>query len=76
MLVISHLSPVAACAKNQYLIYKKDNESSTYTDVVKLDYEQRIRQLAIISNTSEDDSALKAAKQLLDSCQKVCYNAG
>ena len=76
VLVISHLSPVAACAKNQYLIYKKDNESSTYTDVVKLDYEQRIRQLAIISNTSEDDSALKAAKQLLDSCQKVCYNAG
>ena len=75
VIVISHLSPVAACAKNQYLIYKQDNENSTYTDVIKLDYEQRIRQLAIISNTSEDESALKAAKELLDSCQKACYNA-
>lgn len=75
VIVISHLSPVAACAKNQYLIYKQDNENSTYTDVIKLDYEQRISQLAIISNTSEDESALKAAKELLDSCQKACYNA-
>lgn len=75
VIVISHLSPVAACAKNQYLIYKQDDEDSTFTDVLKLDYNQRIKQLAIISNTSEDESALKAAKELLDYCQKVCYDA-
>ena len=38
-------------------------------NVKLLNYEERIDQLAIISNTSTDENALKAAKELLDSCQ-------
>ena len=69
VIVISHLAPVAAWALNQYLIYKEDDDTSTHTNVKLLNYEERIEQLAIISNTSTDENALKAAKELLDSCQ-------
>lgn len=69
VIVISHLAPVAAWANNQYLIYKEDDDTSTHTNVKLLDYKERIEQLAIISNTSTDENALKAAKELLDSCQ-------
>lgn len=71
VLCISHLAPVAACADNHYLIYKEDNDVSTYTNVRKLNSNEIIEQLAIISNTSTDKKALEAAKELYNSCQKL-----
>lgn len=69
VLCISHLAPVAACANSHYLIYKEDNDTSTFTNVKKLEENDLIKQLAIISNTSTDDSAINAAKDLYISCQ-------
>lgn len=69
VLCISHLAPVAACANSHYLIYKEDNDESTYTNVKKLNEDELIKQLAIISNTSEDDTALAAARELYLNCQ-------
>ena len=71
VLCISHLAPVAACADNHYLIYKEDNDVSTYTNVRKLSNNEIIEQLAIISNTSTDRKALEAANELYISCQKL-----
>lgn len=71
VICISHLAPVAACADSHYLIYKEDNDSSTYTNVNKLNKDEIIEQLAIISNTSTDSKALEAAKELYNSCQKL-----
>ena len=71
VLCISHLAPVAACADNHYLIYKEDNDVSTYTNVRKLNSNEIIEQLAIISNTSTDKKALEAANELYISCQKL-----
>lgn len=71
VLCISHLAPVAACAKTHFLIYKEDNDSYTYTNVKKLNLEETIKELAIISNTSTDQKALEAAKQLFESSQKL-----
>ena len=71
VLCISHLAPVAACANSHYLIYKEDDDESTYTNVKKLNEDELIKQLAIISNTSEDDTALAAARELYINCQNI-----
>lgn len=70
VLCITHLAPVAACANSFFLIYKEDNDTSTYTNVKQMSEDELIKELALISNTSTDESAIKAAKDLLDSCQK------
>lgn len=70
VLCISHLAPVASCANNHYLIYKEDNDTSTFTNVRKLERSEIIEQLAIISNTSTDIKALEAAEELYSSSQK------
>lgn len=75
VIAISHLAPVASCANSHYLIYKTDDETSTVTNVKKLNKDEIIEQLAIISNTSTDSSALKAAEELyLSSQSKVNEN--
>ena len=71
VLCITHLAPVAACANHHYLIYKEDDNTSTYTNVRKLTSDEIIDQLAIISNTSTDTKAIEAAKELYASCQKL-----
>ena len=71
VLCISHLAPVAAFADAHYLIYKKDDKTSTYTNISRLNKEETIKELAIISNTSTADSAVSAAKELFDTCQKI-----
>lgn len=69
VITISHLAPVAACASSHYFIYKTDNETNTLTNVKKLNTDEIIEQLALISNTSTDASALNAAKELYISSQ-------
>ena len=60
-LSITHLAPVAACADNHYYIYKTDNSN---TRVKKLDYNERIEELANISSTEKTDNSISAAKEL------------
>ena len=62
---ISHLASVVACADNHYLIYKKDNKTETNTFIKKLDKEETIKQIAIMSSSSDDPNAIKAAKDLI-----------
>ena len=71
VITITHLAPVAACSTSQYLIYKTDNETNTLTNVKKLNNEEFIEQLAIISNTSTDSAAIEAARQLYENSQKA-----
>lgn len=62
---ISHLAPVVACSDNHYLIYKQDSKTETNTFIKKLDKDETIKQIAIMSNSSEDEAAIKAAKDLI-----------
>ena len=64
VLCISHLAMVAACANSHYYIYKEDVNNITCTKIKKLNQEEIIKELANISSTSNDDNALKAAKDL------------
>lgn len=61
---VTHLASVAACAHHHYIVEKTQDNSSTTTNIHLLDETQRIQQLALISNNSTSDSALKAAKEL------------
>ena len=70
VIAITHLSAVAACGDNQYLIYKEDNDLRTITKIKELNKEERLEQLALISSNSLSDSALDAAKELYELAQK------
>ncbi|TDW14815.1 DNA replication and repair protein RecN [Breznakia blatticola] len=67
---ITHLAPVAAHADAHYLVRKEEVNDHTSTSIVSLSYDERIRELAMISTNSLSDKALDAAKELLDSCEE------
>ncbi|MDO4197418.1 MAG: DNA repair protein RecN [Erysipelotrichaceae bacterium] len=69
VLSITHLAPVAACADNHYYIYKTDNDNSSETMVKKLDYKDRIKELASISSTELSESSIQAAEELYNLAQ-------
>lgn len=70
LIVISHLPQVAARAKNHIMVSKSELNNLTTTNVVKLNKEQRIRELSkMLSGETISDAALENAKALL---QKGC----
>ena len=69
VLCITHLAAVAACAKQHFFIYKTDSDAYSNTSVKKLDHEDIIRELAMISSSDTSDSAIKAAEELYQSAQ-------
>lgn len=66
---VTHLASVAACAHQHYIVEKKQNEDTTHTSIRRLHEDERICELAMISNNSTSESALKAAKELLNRAQ-------
>ena len=73
VLCISHLAAVAACADEHFFIYKSDEEGYSNTSVRKLDHEEIIRELAMISTSETSDAAMNAAKQLYESAQNSVH---
>ena len=71
VLCISHLAAVAACAKEHFYIYKSDEAGYSNTSVRKLDEKQIIEELAMISTSEVNDSAVQAAKALYDNAQAL-----
>lgn len=61
---VTHLASVAACAHHHYIVEKKQDENSTTTFIRQLQEEERIKELAMISNNSMSESAIEAAKEL------------
>lgn len=69
LFAITHLSSVAACAHQHYVVEKTQNEESTKTYIHQLSEEEIIHSLAMISTNSVSDSALMAARELYESGQ-------
>ena len=60
------LPQLAACAFHQYRIAKKEENGRTQTEVLLLDYEERIGELArIMGGLQVTDTVRKAAEELL-----------
>lgn len=66
---VTHLAQVAACADNQYLVEKSQNQESASTTIHRLEGEERIRQLALIATGSDSPSSLQAASELYQTAQ-------
>ncbi|MEG0470228.1 MAG: DNA repair protein RecN, partial [Longicatena sp.] len=67
---VTHLASVAACAQHHYIVEKLQQENATNTKIRELNEEERIAQLAMISNNSMSTSAMEAAKELYMNAQK------
>ena len=70
VLCITHLAAVAACAKQHFYIYKTDSEAYSNTSVKKLDHQEIIKELAMISSSDSSQTALNAAEELYQSAQE------
>ena len=64
---ITHLPQIAAKGNTHYKVYKKDVNEVTTTNLVKLNYDERVVELAqMLGGTQLSDSAIAHAKQLLN----------
>jgi len=70
VLTITHLAAVAACADSHYYIYKDDSKGYSSTSIRKLNNDEIINELALISSSENSEAALQAAKELYDGAQE------
>ena len=63
---VTHLAQVAACSDHHFLVQKESQKNITTTTIHELNKEERIQELALISNGSITDASLEAAKELLE----------
>lgn len=69
---ITHLPSVASCSDHHYLIEKFQKEDVTETTVRKLNEENFIEQLAILSSSNISQTSLKAARELYENAKERC----
>lgn len=66
LLVITHLPQIASQANTHFLISKKEVESKTLSSISKLDYDDRVREIArLISGQDITDLTISSAEELL-----------
>jgi len=66
VLTITHLPTVAAKADTHYKVLKYDEDNSTYTDMIVLDEQKRVTELAtMVSGDEVTKESIEYAKQLL-----------
>ena len=64
---ITHLPQVAAKGDFHYLVYKEDTPTATYTKVRKLDYNDRVAEIAkMLSGSKVTDNAMEHARDLIN----------
>lgn len=67
VICVTHLAQIAALAHTHLLINKNTNEGRTFTEVLPLEYEQRIGEIArIMSGSDLTENLYNSAKELLD----------
>lgn len=68
---VTHLAQVASCANFHYHVSKNQEAEHTTTAITLLDKESSIEQLALIASGTNSESAIKAARELYESNQKI-----
>ncbi len=71
VICVTHLAQIAAYSNNHLLIEKNVSDDRTFTNVVSLDYEQQISEIArIMSGTDLTQNLYNSAKELIDRSKK------
>lgn len=70
IICITHLPQIAAYGRDNYLITKSVEDGSSHTRVQHLDENGKIAMVATLFSGSQDDSALSAARDLIDKVNK------
>lgn len=71
VICITHLAQIASLAQNHYLIQKIQENNKTLTNVIKLNTEQRIKEIArITTGDSNSTISLKHAEEMLKNSKK------
>lgn len=66
VICVTHLAQIASVASNHFLISKDVKNGRTYTDVAKLEGDNRVKEIArIMSGSKISDSVLKSAEELI-----------
>ena len=65
VVVVTHLAQIAAKADMQYLVEKRADSNSTWTQIKDLDEEDRVREIARMLSGSITESSLSHARELL-----------
>lgn len=67
VICITHLPQIASCATNHYRIDKKVEKNRTYTTVKKLNFKERVEEIARLQAGSHiTETALKNAQEMLE----------
>lgn len=68
VITITHLPQVAAHGDRHFKVYKRDDDTSTITDIRELETDERRKEIALmLSGDGESDTALAAAESLMNS---------
>jgi DNA repair protein RecN (Recombination protein N) len=66
VLSITHLPQVAALGAHHYKVYKEETEKGTVTEIIKLEQQDRVREIAqMMSGELLTDAAMENAALLL-----------
>lgn len=75
VLCVTHLSQIAVMADTHLMIEKSTSDDHTYTTVTKLDYEQKVNEIArILCGNNITETALQNAREQLDTKIDVYNN--
>lgn len=67
VIAITHLPQVASQGQEHFLVYKEDDETSTNTYIKKLNFDERVTEIAkLLSGEKLTDAAIANAKELLN----------
>lgn len=70
ILSVTHLPQIAAYGDDNFLITKSIDDAKAFTDINHLDSEGKVRMIATLFSGSDDgESALEAAKELIESAK-------
>lgn len=68
VITITHLPQVAALGKQHYKVFKTDNENSTISNIIRLDADARVKEIAsMLGGNVVNEAAINNAKSLLSS---------
>lgn len=66
IIAVSHLPQICAASDNQFLIYKTEEEGKTYSNIDKLNYEQKINEIVRLIGNVNSESARQHAEELIN----------